>query len=496
MKVSLSPLGPAQAEVDALAIPVLAGRGAPEVSGLGSTAEVVAETIAKNEHRGRLFEVLPVRADGQARRLLLYGLGSEMDLDGQRLRWAHHELVRAARTYGYRRLGVLRTPPLDDELLAGIVEGCVMGTWEQRSRQTGPHERVELDELVLVGFGLDRDREVVTAHQLGEATNRTREWQNLPGNVLTPEALAEEARRIARRHDLEIEVLGPEELRAGGYNLVLAVAQGSAVPARLVRLRNRPPHMAARGETQDRMVLALVGKGITFDSGGISIKKAEGMDQMKADMAGAAAALSAFELIAARHLPVDVMCVLACSENMPSGTALKPGDVVTGAGGKTVEIVNTDAEGRLVLADAISHAIRHGATHIVDLATLTGAAEVAVGMGASIGVASDETLWAQVWQAAELAGDRVWRLPVYPDYRVLLQSRYADLKNGFYGQAGAIAGGMFIQEFTEGRPWVHLDIAASSWNTKSELTTIPRGPSGAGTRLCVRLAELLAAAAR
>ena len=496
MKVSLSPLGPAQTEVDALAIPILAGQAAPELPGLGSAAEVVADTIARNEHRGRLFEVLPVRSDGQARRLLLYGLGSEPDLDGQRLRWAHHELVRAARTYGYRRLGVLRTPPLDDELLAGIVEGCVMGTWEQRSRQTGPRERVELDELVLVGFGLDREREVVAAHQLGEATNRTREWQNLPGNVLTPEALAEEARRIARRHDLEIEVLGPEELRAGGYNLLLAVAQGSGVPARLVRIRNRPPQTAARSQAQDGTVLALVGKGITFDSGGISIKKAEGMDKMKADMAGAAAALSAFEVIAARRLPVEVMCVLACCENMPSGTALKPGDVVTGAGGKTVEIVNTDAEGRLVLADAITHALRHGATHIVDLATLTGAAEVAVGMGASIGVAGDETLWAQVWQAAELAGDRVWRLPVYADYRVLLQSRYADLKNGFYGQAGAIAGGMFIQEFTEGRPWVHLDIAASSWNTKGELTTIPRGPLGAGTRLCVRLAELLAAAAR
>jgi leucyl aminopeptidase len=372
-----------------------------------------------------------------------------------------------------------------------------MGTWEQRSRQTGAHDRVELEELVLIGFSLDREREVVAAEELGEATNRTREWQNLPSNVLTPEALAEEARRIARRHDLEIEVLGPDELRAGGYNLLLAVAQGSSQPPRLVRLRNRRPARGG-GETprETGPVLALIGKGITFDSGGISIKKAEGMDKMKADMAGAAAALSAFEVIASRRLPVDVICVLACCENMPSGTAVKPGDVVTGAGGKTVEIVNTDAEGRLVLADAITHAIRHGATHIVDLATLTGAAEVAVGAGASIGVASDDSLWAQLWQAAEEAGDRVWRLPVYADYRVLLQSRYADLKNGFYGQAGAITGGMFIQEFTEGKPWVHLDIAASSWNAKGELTTIPRGPTGAGTRLCVRLAELMAAAAR
>ena len=492
MKITQSPLTPSQVEADAIAIPVVAGRGLPDEVGeldrqLGG---VIAEIISRGEHRGRLMEIMPVHLSGQvpSRRLLLYGLGSLRDMDGQRMRWCHHELVRVARSYGYSKVAIVKAPPLEDSSLAAVVEGSIMGTWEMRSRQSGRRDRSELEELLLLGFGVDREREVVAAEQLGEATNRAREWVNLPSNQKTPEFLAEEARRIARRHELEIEVLGPEELRAGGYNLLMAVASGSSVPPRLISIRNRGP--------EDGPVLALVGKGITFDSGGISLKKAEQMSYMKGDMAGAAAVLSAFEVIAARRLPVNVMAIVASCENMPSGTAMKPGDVFTGAGGKTVEVVNTDAEGRLVLADAITYAIRHGATHIVDLATLTGAATVAIGNAATAAVANDDSLWARVWEAADRAGDRVWRLPIYADYSVLIQSKYADLKNSEYGQAGTILGGMFIEQFVEGKPWVHLDIAASAWNDKGDLTTIPRMPTGSGTRLCVHLAELLAAPAR
>ena len=181
---------------------------------------------------------------------------------------------------------------------------------------------------------------------------------------------------------------------------------------------------------------------------------------------------------------------------MVGGSAQRPGDVVTSANGKTVEITNTDAEGRLVLADAITYAIRQGATHLVDLATLTGAATIAIGHAASAAIASDDELWKLVAQAADRAGDRAWRLPNYPDYRVLLRSKIADLRNSDYGEAGMITGGMFIQEFTQDLPWVHLDIAASSWNTNDDLTTIPRGPTGAGTRLLVHLAELMASRRR
>jgi len=243
-------------------------------------------------------------------------------------------------------------------------------------------------------------------------------------------------------------------------------------------------------------VLALVGKGITFDSGGISLKNPENMSQMKADMAGAAAVLASIDVIAARNLPLDVVAVVAATENMPGPAAQRPGDVVVSAAGKTVEVVNTDAEGRLVLADALTHALRKGATHILDLATLTGAATIAIGHSASAAVSNDDGFWLQVAGAALAAGDRVWRLPLIPDLRVLLQSKIADLRNSEYGEAGSILGGMFIGEFAGGKPWAHLDIAASSWNTNLELTTVIRGPSGAGTRICIELAELMARAGR
>jgi leucyl aminopeptidase len=381
--------------------------------------------------------------------------------------------------------------------LKAVVEGCVMGTFERRSRQTGPHpERREIEELVLTGFGLGREHEVVAAQENGEATNRTREWQNAPPNELTPEAFAEEATRIAQRHGLEIEVLGPAELRTGGYNLLLGVAAGSAKPPRLIRLRHRGGQPGGGPARAGAPVLALVGKGVTFDSGGISIKPAEGMSKMKSDMAGAAAVLSAIDVIAARKVPLDVMAVIAATENMPGPSAQRPGDVQVSADGKTVEIVNTDAEGRLVLADALTHALRNGATHILDLATLTGAAKIAIGHAATAAVSNDDTFWALVEKAATEAGDRVWRLPIYADYRVLLRSQIADLRNSEYGEAGTILGGMFIGEFTGGKPWAHLDIASSSWNNNSELTTVLRGPSGAGTRLCIALAELMSGAER
>jgi leucyl aminopeptidase len=381
--------------------------------------------------------------------------------------------------------------------LKGVVEGCVMGTFERRSRQTGAQpERREIVMLVLTGFGEGREHEVVAANESGEATNRAREWQNAPPNELTPDALAQEATRIAQRHGLESEILGPDELRAGGYNLLLGVGAGSARPPRLIRLRHRGNQPAGAPAREGAPVLALVGKGITFDTGGISLKNPEHMSQMKADMAGAAAVLAAIDVIASRKLPIDVMAVVAASENMPGPAAQRPGDVVVSADGKTVEVVNTDAEGRLVLADALTHALRNGATHILDLATLTGAATVAIGHAATAAVSNDDRFWGLVERAAREAGDRVWRLPIFADYRVLLRSQIADLRNSEYGEAGMILGGMFVGEFAGGKPWAHLDIAASSWNTNSELTTVLRGPSGAGTRLCIELAELMAGVER
>jgi len=501
VRVTLVATAPADIAVDALAIPIVTGQ---RLSGAvvdldRALGGLLSELLASGEFKGRIHEVLPVPTNGRiaARRLILYGLGAARDLDGQRLRSAHHELVRAARTYGYSRMALMRVEPLGSDSLSAVVEGCVMGTFERRSRQTGSQpERGDVDDLVLSGFGQGRDHEVVAAQEAGEATNRAREWQNAPGNELTPEVLAQEARNIAQRHGLEIEVLGPAELRAGGYNLILGVASGSAQPARMIRLRHRGREGAGGAAESDAKVLALVGKGITFDTGGISLKEQASMSQMKGDMAGAAAVLAAIDVIAARKVPLDVMAVVAATENMPGPSAQRPGDVVVSADGKTVEVLNTDAEGRLVLADAITHALRNGATHLIDLATLTGAATIAIGHGATAAVSNNDEFWRLIEEAARRAGDRVWRLPIFADYRVLLRSQIADLRNAEYGEAGAILGGMFIGEFARGKPWAHLDIAASSWNTNAELTTVLRGPSGAGTRLCIELAELMAGAER
>jgi len=498
VKISLVSAGPAELQVDALAIPVATGQplgpGAQDLD--RAMGGVLGEMVANAEFRGRIHEVLPIPAQGKvsARRVILYGLGALHDLDGQRLRSAHHELVRASRTWGYRRLAIMRVEPLGMDALKGIVEGAVMGTFERRSRQTGPApERREIDDLILAGFGTGREPEVIAAQENGEATNRTREWQNAPPNELTPDALAQEATRIAQRHNLELEVLGPAELKSGGYNLLLGVGAGSARPPRLIRLRHHGNHDAGNASAA---VLALIGKGITFDSGGISLKNPENMSRMKDDMSGAAAVLSAIDVIASRKLPLDVMAVIAAAENMPGPTAQRPGDVVVSADGKTVEIVNTDAEGRLVLADALTHALRNGATHLIDLATLTGAATIAIGHAASAAVSNDDAFWTQVEQASREAGDRVWRLPIFADYRILLRSQIADLRNAEYGEAGTIMGGMFIAEFAGAKPWAHIDIAASAWNTNDELTTVLRGPSGAGTRLCIELVEVMARSAK
>ncbi|HKW70874.1 MAG TPA: leucyl aminopeptidase [Candidatus Dormibacteraeota bacterium] len=502
MKVSLVSAAVAELNVDALAVPVAAGqRLAGAASELDRALDgVLSEMVTNAEFRGRIHEVLPIPTHGKIkpRRVILYGLGGLYELDGQRLRSAHHELVRASRTWGYKRMAVLCSEPLTKDSLKAVVEGCVMGTFERRSRQTGPApERREIVQVILAGFGEGREREVVAAQENGEATNRAREWQNAPPNELTPEALAQEARRIAQRHNLEFEALGPDELKGGGYNLVLGVGVGSSKPPRLIRLL----HKGNKGNSSPfdqhgDATLALIGKGITFDSGGISLKDPDHMSRMKDDMSGAGAVLSAIDVIASRNLPLDVIAVIAAAENMPGPSAQRPGDVVVSADGKTVEIVNTDAEGRLVLADALTYAIRSGATHLVDLATLTGAATVAVGHAASAATSNNDEFWSLVDRAAREAGDRVWRLPMYADYRILLRSQIADLRNSEYGEAGTIMGGMFIAEFAAGKPWAHIDIAASAWNTNEELTTVLRGPSGAGTRLCIELAELMAAAER
>ena len=475
----------AEVNADVLAIPVMSdAKSDPVLLDLDPAAAAFA---ISGEHRGRLHEVmlLPGGAGVARPRILLYGLGATSDLDGTRLRFAQQEMVRSAREFGHGKIAVLKAGALQNSDLGAVIEGCVAGAWDRRGRSTGRHPE-PLTRLTLVGFGDATSAVVDLSRRLGEATARAREWQNAPANELGPDRLEAIARELASRLGLDCEALRAEALAAAGYTLLAAVGAASDQEPRLIRLKYRG---GAKGEPS----LALIGKGITFDSGGLSLKPADAMVKMRGDMGGAAAVLAAIEVIAESRLAVNVMAVIAAAENLPGRGAQRPGDVWTSASGKTVEVLNTDAEGRLVLADAITYALRSGATHIVDLATLTGDVRAALGHAASAAVSNDDRLWGLVAAAGEAAGDRVWRLPIYPDFRELIQSQSADLKNSYYGEAGVITAAMFIGEFVEGRPWVHLDIAGSHWNENHMHRDIPRGPLGAGTRLCYRLAELMAA---
>jgi leucyl aminopeptidase len=305
-----------------------------------------------------------------------------------------------------------------------------------------------------------------------------------PGNVCTPTYLADRARELAERHGLEITVLDRAAMRAEKMGALLAVAQGSVEEPRFIVLEYRGGG--------DAPPVALVGKGVTFDSGGISIKPAASMEEMKYDMSGAAAVLGTFELLGRLRPAINVVGVVPATENLPSGTAVKPGDVVTAQLGKTIEIVNTDAEGRLILADALSYVRRFKPAAILDAATLTGAVVVALGHHAIGLMGTDEGLLGEVRAAGERAGERCWPLPLWDEYRELLKSEIADLKNSGGRSAGAIAGGWFLREFAEGAPWAHLDIAGTAY-TDSEGPHQAKGPTAIGVRL---FAEFLLARAR
>ena len=327
--------------------------------------------------------------------------------------------------------------------------------------------------------------EVVEAARIAaEAENFARELQDLPSNVVTPSYLAGRAKAIADEHSsVTCEVMGRQQIKEKGMGGLVAVSQGTAEEPQLIVLRYQG---GGGGKT-----LGLVGKGVTFDTGGISIKPAASMHEMKMDMSGAAAVLEAVSAIAKLEVPIDVLAVIPSTENMPSGTAVKPGDIITQLNGKTVEVNNTDAEGRLILADALAYAVELGADRIVDLATLTGAVLIALGSTYAALISNDDAFAAKVESAAERTGELAWRLPLHPEYKELTKGTAADLTNASAKRkAGTIYAGSFLEEFVDGRPWVHLDIAGTAWDVGREY--VGKGPTGFGVRLLVDLTRSLA----
>ena len=423
-------------------------------------------------------------------RLLVVGLGDRDELDAERLRVAAALAVAEAGRYEARTIA-WATPEATDGLSSqaragALVEGTVLASYRfDRYRSRDPEdppppliERLTLCSPEATGFAGAAEVARVSA----EAANRARELQNLPANVVTPSYLAARAREIADAHGpVSCEVLGRAEIEERGMGGLTAVAQGSAEEPQLISLRYDGTD---GGET-----LGLVGKAVTFDTGGISIKPAAKMEEMKMDMSGGAAVLEALAAIAELGLPLRVAVCVPSTENMPSGTATRPGDIITQLNGKTVEVNNTDAEGRLILADALTYCVRDlEADRVVDLATLTGAVLIALG-STYAGLISNDDSWAErVHDAGDRTGELTWRLPLHPEYKELTRGKDADLTNASAKRkASTIYAGSFLEEFVDGKPWVHLDIAGTAWDVGRAY--VGNGPTGYGVRLLAALAQ-------
>lgn len=371
-----------------------------------------------------------------------------------------------------------------------MTEGYSLGLFTRKTEKKDDEKRYASVQAVVFSPAADVGDSSEAASQweagirrgevFADAVAYARDLTNLPGNKLTPEMLAEEAEELARTYSLDCEVLDEWSAAEQGMGGLLGVGQGSANPPRMIVLHYE-------GAPDDKEVWGLIGKGITFDTGGISLKKAAGMEEMISDMGGAAAVLGAMRILGELRPAVNVVAVIPAAENMPSDRAIKPGDVLKTMSGLTIEVVNTDAEGRLVLADGLTTAIRRGATKLVDVATLTGAVMVALGDVATGAVSNDETLQQQVILASKRAGERIWPLPAYPEFRKQLESDAADMKNSGGRLGGTITGGLFIGAFAEEKPWVHLDIGGTAW-LERERSWESKGATGVMVRT---LGELL-----
>ncbi len=436
--------------------------------------------VDSGEARSAARALAVTHAEGK--RWILAGLGERAAFDPERARVAAAAVHGRARELGCRELCWEVPHDVTDAVVAGLVEGTALHAYRfDRYRRPPERPRPEV-ETVLLSAHDEVGPQVRAAATVAAAQNRARDLQNSPANQMTPEALADRARELAAAHEgVDVRVLGREEIEARGMGAFAAVARGTAVEPRLIELRYEGP--GATGP-----LLGLVGKAVTFDSGGLSLKPARSMAEMKFDMSGGAAVLEALGAIAELRLPARVLAVVGATENLPSGSAVKPGDIVLASDGTSIQIDNTDAEGRLVLADCLLHAAREGAERLLDIATLTGAIAVTFGSTYAGLMASDDDWATAVEHAAAASGEAVWRLPLHPDYARRVEGRYADLTNApAKREAGSITAAEFLRRFTGGLPWAHLDIAGVAWD--SDRAYAAKGGNGFGVRLLVALAR-------
>jgi leucyl aminopeptidase len=445
-----------------------------------ATGGALGRLFASGDFSGKKDETALIYPPGPAARVLLLGLGKADEVSRSSLRRAAAAAAKRARSLGTPRAAFhlvsdgLTVPP--GEAGQAIAEGLAQGAWQFLEMKRPPEEKKPaLERIDVLAPGAT---EAVTAgHRIGAAIGAgqtfARGIQVLPGNVCTPAYLGRAAEELAGRHGFGVTVLDKAAILREGMGALMAVAQGSEEEPRFIALE----YQGAEGAP-----VVLVGKGVTFDTGGISIKPAQNMEDMKYDMSGAAAVLGTFEMLGRLKPKVRVVGLIPSTENMPSGTAVKPGDVVTALSGQTIEVINTDAEGRLILCDALVYARRYQPACVLDIATLTGAIVVALGHTATGVMGTDDRLVEEVRAAGERAGERVWPLPLWDEYRDLMKSDIADVKNSGGRPAGSISAGWFLREFVDGFPWAHLDIAGTAYTEREDATRV-KGPTGVGVRL-------------
>jgi leucyl aminopeptidase len=470
VRVAATTEGPFVTDADTVAVGAFDGEAAADVS--------LQALLDAGEAKPKLEHVAVTHRDG--RRVVLAGLGPREQFDGERARIVAAVVGRRARELGARHLCWELPPAVGDGVAAGLVQGTLLGAYHF-TRYRPPADEPALDQLTISAPGHDLKDVVDRAAVLAEAQNRARDLGNAPPNDLTPAALADYAIALAERHAaLTVTVLDEDELRTRGMGAFAAVAQGSAQPAQLIALEYA-------GAPDDARRLGLIGKAVTFDSGGLSLKPPNSMIEMKFDMAGGAAVIEAIAALAELQTPVRVLGIVGATENLVSGSSVRPGDIVTALDGTTIEVNNTDAEGRLVLADCITHARRLGCDAIVDIATLTGGVVVALGATYAGLWASDDALAAQLVACGERTGELLWRLPLHPAYAEMVKGRSAQLTNRTQRrEASAIAGAEFLHHFAGDERWAHLDIAAVGDDGRAPY--LDKGGTGFGVRLLAELA--------
>jgi len=481
------------ADVQAVAVAVFQGEKADdgilkELDDL--TGGLVKSVIDSEELKGKEGETVYLHLASallRPQRLLLIGVGEKADYGRAQISQMAGTALRALRGRNVKTIGLVPRATGEASVVAETaVEGAFIGAFEPDKYRTADKEKREIERLLVIIEGADNNslqKGVERGEIIGKSINFTRDLSNEPGGYMTPTIMAERAQEVATEFGLSIDVLDEDRMEQEGMGSLLSVTRGSEEPAKLIILKYTPAK-----PTQDKNLLAFVGKGITFDSGGISLKPGENMELMKYDMTGGATVMGVLRAVAQLKPPIPVLGVVPCSENLPSGKATKPGDVVRAMTGKTIEIINTDAEGRLILADAIAYARKLGATKVVDMATLTGAVTIALGDVNAAVLGTDQELIDEVIGSGKEVGEKFWQLPLDKEYSKQIKSDIADIKNVGGRKAGTITAAAFLKEFADDLSWAHLDIAGTAWGDEAKPYRA-KGPTGIAVRTLINLVD-------